>query len=509
VNASAQSCRIVLVTPADPDRELVSGLADTLRGVPRVRLEIATSLAGARSLLGLPDVALFVVHVRRAGDISGAADLVRASSALAEPVKTVIIGERGQTEAGLLLLRAGAVDYLERPLDLRRFALLVDVLTVRSRLELARSTPAPNHAPADEALLAHLAGPMRRVLDQVRRVAPTNSTILLQGETGTGKTRLARGIHDLSPRRSLPLLVVNCAALSTTLIESEMFGHVRGAFTGAERNRAGKFAEAAGGTLVLDEIDSLPIELQAKLLRVVEERVFEPVGSNTPQPMEARLIATANRSLRREVEAGRFRADLFFRLSVVTFELPPLRDRPDVLPVMIEQFARELGEQAGRPITGVSAAALAAMTAYPWPGNVRELRNVIERAVALMSGEEIEPEDLPEAVRAAEGGRGGLPVIEDTAEFLALTDTAEAPALRVTQTPPPSDTRPTLAETTAEAEAARIAAALRKNNNNRCRTAAELGISRETLYKKLHRYGLFDPTAGSSSPADNASSGLR
>ena len=213
MNASAQACRIVFVTPADPDRELVSGLADALRGVPRVRLEIATSPDAARALLGLPDVALLVVHVRRAGDISAAADLVRASSALAEPVKTVIIGERGQTEAGLMLLRAGAVDYLERPLDLRRLALLVDVLTVRSRLELARSTLAPTHTPADESLLAHLAGPMRRVLDQVRRVAPTNSNILLQGETGTGKTRLARGIHDLSPRRSLPLSSSTARAL--------------------------------------------------------------------------------------------------------------------------------------------------------------------------------------------------------------------------------------------------------------------------------------------------------
>ena len=287
-----------------------------------------------------------------------------------------------------------------------------------------------------------------------------------------------------------------------------MFGHVGGVH-GAERNRAGKFAEAAGGTLVLDEIDSLPIELQAKLLRVVEERVFEPVGSNTSQPMEARLIATANRALPREVEAGRFRADLFFRLGVVTFELPPLRDRPQVLPDMIEQFARELGERAGRPITGVSPAALTALTAYPWPGNVRELRNVIERAVALMSGEEIEPEDLPEAVRAAADDKGGLPGIDDTAESRALADTAEVPALRVTQTPPPSDPRSTLAETTAEAEAARIVEALRKNNNNRLRTAAELGISRETLYKKLHRYGLFDPAAGASPPADNTSSGIR
>jgi DNA-binding NtrC family response regulator len=496
----AQACRIVFFAPDKSDLELVSGVTDAIQGVPRVRLAIATSLDEARSLLGSPGVALLLVHVRRPEDVPAIADLVRAANALVEPVKTVVLGERGQTKAGLTLLRAGVADYLERPLDMRRLALLTDVLTVRARLELARPATAPTHPPDDAPVLPDLAGPMRQVLEQVRRVAPTDSTVLLEGETGTGKTRLARAIHNLSPRRHLPLLVVNCAALSATLIESEMFGHVRGAFTGADRNRTGKFAEAAGGTLVLDEIDSLPIELQAKLLRVVEERVFEPVGSNASQPMRARLIATANRPLGREAEAGRFRSDLFFRLSVVTFELAPLRDRREVLPVLVGQFVRELGTRAGRSVTGVTPTALAALTAYAWPGNVRELRNVIERAVVLLSGGEIGAADLPDAVRAAADG---------TTEGLALADTAEVPALSASQAPPADGLRQTLAETASGAEAVRIIAALQNNNNNRGQAASELGISRETLYKKLHRYGLFDSTGRGARPADSTSSGSR
>ena len=478
MNASAQACRIVFVELDDPDREFETSVVSALRSVPRVRLEIAVRDA-VPALLGQPDIALILIHLRRARDLVAAQDLVRASSALAKPVKTVILGDPGQAQAGLTLLRVGAVDYLERPPDLRRLALLVDVLTARAQLELVRSAPTKTRQSPEVPVLPDLSGPMRRVFDQVGRVAPTDSTVLLQGETGTGKTRLARVIHSLSPRRSQPLVIVNCGAVSPTLIESEMFGHVRGAFTGADRNRAGKFAEAAGGTLVLDEIESLPIELQDKLLRVVEDRVFEPVGSNTPQPMNARLIATANRPLDREAEAGRFRQDLFFRLSVVTFELPALRHRPDVLPVLIEQFTRELGERAGRPISGVSPAAQAVLVTYPWPGNVRELRNAIERAVALMPGGEIGPEDLPEAVRRA------APIESDS-----------VPTPRQTPAAPAYGPRSTLAETTAGAEAERIIAALEKNNNNRGRTAAELGISRETLYKKLHRYGLFNRPGG-------------
>src|SRR5262249_42272148 len=219
------------------------------------------------------------------------------------------------------------------------------------------------------------------------------------GETGTGKTRLARLIHELSPRRDQPFLAVNCAALPASLMESEMFGHVRGAFTGADRDRSGKFAEAGSGTLLLDEIDALPLTLQAKLLRVVEERAFEPVGSNKSQAMQARLVVASNRCLEEEAAAGRFRADLYYRLDVVSFFLPPLRDPSDLIRPLVGPLVAEFAARNGRAVSGVSAEALEALEAYGWPGNIRELRNVVERGVALCPGAQVELEDLPAALR--------------------------------------------------------------------------------------------------------------
>jgi two-component system response regulator HydG len=316
---------------------------------------------------------------------------------------------------------------------------------------------------------------MKGLQEQIRRVAPQETTLLLVGETGTGKTRLARFVHDLSPRRDEPFLVVDCGALSASLIESELFGHLKGSFTGADRDRAGKLAAAAGGTLLLDEINSLPLQLQAKLLRVVDERVFEPVGSNRAQPVRARLIAACNVPLEQEVAAGRFRSDLFYRLNVVAFYLPGLRDRRAAIAPLARKFLAEFAARNRPDVRGMTPAALRALEGYDWPGNVRELRNVIERAVALAPGEEIGPEDFPEAVRA--GASRPLPAA-----------TAPVPGEPVTAVAPSR----TLAGAKEEAEILRITEALRRHGNNRLRAAAELGISRMGLYKKLRKYGLFD-----------------
>lgn len=309
-------------------------------------------------------------------------------------------------------------------------------------------------------------------MGQIRVVAPQPNTVLLTGETGTGKTWLARLIHKLSPRHAEPLLAINCGALAAELIESEMFGHVKGAFTGADRGRVGKFAAAGRGTLLLDEIDALPLAVQTKLLRAVDERVFEPVGSNESVPVRARLIAASNRPLDGAVQTGHFRADLYYRLNVIGFHLPPLRERPEDIPDMAAEFVAEFVSRTGRPACAISAAALRALLAYRWPGNIRELRNAMERAVALSPGSEIELEDLPEVITRAVSSRN---ITGPPNAGMYFADTLASLPLERAR---------------AKVEIERITQALQKYGNNRLRAAAALGISRRTLYKKLHRYSL-------------------
>jgi two-component system response regulator HydG len=324
-----------------------------------------------------------------------------------------------------------------------------------------------------ESFICDPAGTLGQLIEQVRRVAPQDMTILLGGETGTGKTRLARLIHNLSPRREAPFVTVNCGSLSRTLMESELFGHVRGAFTGADRDRSGKFAQVGRGTILLDDIDALPLELQAKLLRVVEDRVFEAVGSNRTLTMEARVIAASNRDLKEEVSAGRFRADLYYRLHVMTFQLPPLREQLSILPALVARFIADFAEHHGSPVRGITGDALLALQGHSWPGNVRELRNVIERAVVLCLGDCIEQGNLPDAFRGKQGKPKAIRVDRPA---------ALAPVLAAG----------TLLKTKEAVEALRITEALARNKNNRLKAAAELGISRMTLYNKMHRYGLID-----------------
>jgi DNA-binding NtrC family response regulator len=313
---------------------------------------------------------------------------------------------------------------------------------------------------------------MAEVREQIRRVVPQETTLLLTGETGTGKTRLARLIHELSPRREEPFLVVDCGALSPSLIESEMFGHIKGAFTGADRDRPGKFAAAGRGVLLLDEINSLPLPLQSKLLRAVDDRVFEPVGSDRSQPLRARIIAVSNVPLGDEVAAGRFRADLYFRLDVVGFYLPPLRDRRQSVAPLARKFLTEFAGRNRPDVRGLAQAALEALQDYHWPGNIRELRNVLERAVALCPGPEVQLDDLPEVIRLGKpASPRGLSLVS------APGDAADSSCL-------------TLAQSREAAEILKIKEALVKHNNNRLRAAQELGISRMGLYKKLHKYGL-------------------
>jgi two-component system response regulator HydG len=445
-----------------------------------VSFHVSHDLEEAHVLLGKEEIRLLLIHVDHGTNEEAVAHLIKCAASGDSPCPVVVLADVYQGQQAISFFRAGAADYLSLPLDTGKLGFLLDVLTLRFRPP-ARPAAAPVPSAPQSAQEPHnyvVAPEIAELMEQVRRVAPRDITVLVTGETGTGKTRLARLIHQMSPRHDKPFLIVDCAALTGSLIESEMFGHARGAFTGADSDRQGKLAAVGDGTLVLDEINALPLPLQGKLLRAVEERVFEPVGSNRVQPLKARLIAVSNVPLDREVAAGRFRADLFYRLNVAGFYLPSLRDRPASIAPLCNKFLAEFINRNRPDITGMCPEVLKALEDYHWPGNIRELRNVIERAVALARGPGIELHDIPGAVTAGKQP----PQPQECDEPLPGEPLSGEPL----------SSEGTLSQARAEVEIQRIHAALRKHDNNRLRAAAELGISRMGLYKKLHKYGLID-----------------
>jgi DNA-binding NtrC family response regulator len=305
---------------------------------------------------------------------------------------------------------------------------------------------------------------MKEVFELVQQVAPYSSTVLLEGESGTGKELIARAIHQLSPRSRQPMITVHCAALSANLLESELFGHEKGAFTGASERRIGRFEQAQGGTLFLDEIGEIDATIQVKLLRFLGERTFERVGSNKTLTADVRLVTATNKDLQALVKAGTFREDLYFRLNVLTLHLPPLRERAGDIPLLAQNFLLEFTRETGKDVKDFTADALEALINYSWPGNVRELRAALEHAVVLCRGDRITLRDLPPAARS------GLPSAAVTPQrLLAKNDL-----------------------TVKEAEKQLIMRALKEADGNRTKAAIRLGMSRRTLHRKLHTYQLED-----------------
>ncbi len=453
------------------DESLGRTVGDVVMSTAGCRFHSFASLGDATNLLRCGGVSLALVHV---GDAEHCEQVDRLLWSIREfhvAVSTLAISEEYDPGLNLKLLRLGVADCLPRPLSLSRLSMLVDFLTVRARCcppgIVCHSADASDegHSQVAGFLFGRSGG--EGLVKQLHRVAPLNTTILLAGDTGTGKTHLARVIHELSPRKNKPFLVVHCGALATTLLESELFGHVQGAFTGADSDRDGRFAAVEDGTIVLDEIDSLSAESQVKLLQVVEERTFERVGSNQSQAFRARLIVASNRDLEREVAVGKFRKDLYYRLNVVSFKMPPLRDQSGLLRLLARKFLTEFCICNKRKSMSLSGAAVAALEAYDWPGNVRELRNVIECMASLCESHKIDSDDLPDAIRYHAQEDIKLPKASPGAGVNGLD--------RVKQ----------------RAELDRLIATLDRHQNNRTRAAIELGISRVTLYRKLHYYGLF------------------
>jgi len=365
-----------------------------------------------------------------------------------------------------------------------------------ARDQLARRADALEERLADGDFVGKSAA-AQRVIDFVTRVGPSDATILLGGESGSGKEMVARGIHRASRRSKGPCVAVNCAALTESLIESELFGHEKGAFTGATEKKAGRFEMADRGTLFLDEVGELPLGLQTKFLRVLEERRFERVGGQKAIEVDVRVVAASNRDLHEMVKRGQFREDLFYRLSVIAIDVPPLRERLDDVPLLADHFLARFRHQAGRRLSGFSPEALAAMQRYHWPGNVRELRNAVERAIVLGERDTIQPQDLPPQVLA----QAQPPRMRTSSPTPPLGSAISSAQLAV---PPPSGPHVTIdsgpvpqlaaapprAKSLRELEKEGILAALAATNGNKAQAAAILEIDRSTLYKKLKDYDI-------------------
>ncbi|MEM8884137.1 MAG: sigma-54 dependent transcriptional regulator [Planctomycetota bacterium] len=362
----------------------------------------------------------------------------------------------GSIERAVQAMKDGAYDFLEKPLDLQSLRELVQS-AIAYRREEPGNKPVRARMRSERRLFLTGASPlMADVVERAQRVARTNATVLIQGQSGTGKELVARMIHTESLRVRAPFVAVNCAGLTESIIESELFGHVKGAFTGAVKAKKGKFELADGGTLFLDEIGEIPMNVQVKLLRVLQEREIERVGGEEPVRIDVRLLCATHRDLEEMVQAGTFREDLYYRIKVIVLRLPPLSERVEDIPELANHFRERANELHGRHVEAISDAAMAGLRAHSWRGNVRELLNVIEQAVVLCTGDTIGPEDLPPEL-------GG--------------DTGPRDALRMP-----------VGTTLAEAEKMLILETLRKTDGNKTQTAKILGIGVRTLYRKLDEY---------------------
>ncbi|MCX5655192.1 MAG: sigma-54 dependent transcriptional regulator [Planctomycetota bacterium] len=395
-------------------------------------------------------------------DVDGM-EILRTAKRVDPTVEVILVTGHGTIETAVQAMREGAYDYITKPLNVSE--LRDRTAKALEHRHLVRRTEQLSEQLQERFGFEGILGQspaIRRIIETCRLIAPTDTTVLIEGESGTGKELIAKALHNNSPRREHNFVALNCAALSEGILESELFGHEKGAFTGALAGRKGRFEHADGGTLFLDEVGDMPVATQIKLLRVIENREIVRVGSNDPRKVDVRLVSATNQRLDELVKAGKFREDLYFRLKVVRVVLTPLRDRREDIPLLVEHYLRRLAAEHGKAVTGITPEALRVLAGYPWPGNVRELINTLETMIVLATGTVLDVGDLPDEIRPS--GRDE----------------------------PPQAIQPG-AMSLADAERILIEQTLASTGGNRQHAASILGIGERTLYRKINEFGLAKP----------------
>ncbi len=454
----SQKAGVILVV--DDERDHADGIVEALEKSCAKAIAVYTG-KDAVEIVSSRQIDIIITDLKLGGDIDGLAVLEEAKRHN-DNTEVILITAYATIDTCKEAIRRGAYDYLVKPIDIDELRALVD--QAGRKISAAQSREAQRRVAAADFILEGVPGTnqiMQGIFEVLRRVSPTNISVLIEGESGTGKELLAKAIHENSPRRTRQFRPINCAGLSETLLESELFGHIKGAFTGAAADRKGLFEIADKGTLLLDEIGDMPLNMQAKLLRVVEDGIVMPVGSNKAVAVDVRIISATNQSLTQLIEQKRFRQDLYFRIKGVNISLPALRDRTEDIPELTEHFLKEAAAETGSKVTGITQAVMTALTNYDWPGNIRQLRNTIRTMVVMCDREQLDIHDIPPEIH------------------------------QVRQLAPGARAATALAGASLnEIEKHAIAETLAKTRGNREKAAKILGIGERTLYRKIKEYNL-------------------
>ncbi len=456
-----------LILVVDDDPEVVKSLVELLEDE---NYRTITATCGEEALQKIPacSPSLVLLDIYMPG-IDGLETLSRITK-LAPHVPVIMISGQATIDNAVKATRLGAADFVEKPISPER--LLVSVRNAIAMKELKEENLRLAEEVKKHRMIVGESEPIKKLKNEIQKAAPTKSRVLIFGENGTGKELVAHAIHENSPRKNKPFVKLNCAAIPKDLIESELFGYEKGAFTGATTRKPGKFELADGGTLLLDEIGDMNLETQAKLLRVLEENEIERLGGKSPIGVDVRVISSTNKELKVEIEKGKFRADLFYRISVIPIRVPPLRERKDDIPLLVEHFTTIFSEENNKPIMKFTGGAMKVLMAYDWPGNVRELKNLVERLIIMSEKDVIEEDEVASMLK-------------------------EAPLPRTADRP--------LRELLEEFERSIIIAELKRSGWNVSRAAARLGVERANLHRKMRRYSIERPEDGVSDDSTDVS----